>query len=219
MAANIALAQWKDKEAESWLNSGAKLAQTIDEKISFNSSMQDILWKQKKYAESIPYQEKILELKPHAWNYHNLAILYFETKNYDKVIELETKALSLMEFGMAKHFISKAYLEKYMINNQIVMPRAPALEDEASDFLQKSIKHDPQNVDALSTMALFKAKEFIRTNDKTALTKGKTYLEQASEIDPNDIRVHQALGIYKKFDEGKKVTDIDVHIATIMRFK
>lgn len=213
LAAQIALAQNKDKEAEAWLKAGEKFALTKDEKIDFYKTIQDVLWNQKRYAESIPYQEKVLALAPDGWNHHNLAILYFETKDFDKVIELENKALSLMEFGIAKHMISKAYTEKFIINSKVVHPRAPASDEEANNFLLQAIKYDSQNVNALSSMALFQAKEFIKKNDKTALTKGKGYLEQAIRLEPDHFKVRRTMQLYKQLEDGKKVHDVMVQMA------
>lgn len=212
LAALIALRQRKDKEAESWLKAGEKFALTKDEKVDFCKAIQDVLWRQQKYAESIPYQEKVLELYPDGWNHHNLAILYFETKNYDKVIELENKALSLMEFGLAKHYLSKAYTEKFIINVRSG-PRSPANDEDATNLLLQAIKYDPQNVDALSNMAMFQSKEYIKTKDKTALTKAKNYLDQAVQIDPTNPKAGKALKIYKGIEEGKQISEIEVQMA------
>lgn len=219
LASMIALAQDKDKEAESWLKAGEKFAITKDEKVNFNKTMQDILWRQKKYAESIPYQEKVLALVPDGWNYHNLAILYFETKNFDKVIELENKALSLKDFGMARYMISRAYTEKFILNSQIIHPRSPASDEEAINFLLQAIKYDSQNINALSSMAMFQAKEFIKKKDKTTLTKGKGYLEQAIQLDPNHFKVRQGMKIFKDLEDGKPVPDAIVHAFMTANFK
>lgn len=216
LASKIASVHYKNAEAESWLKSGEKYAQTKDEKISLYKSYLDLFWDQKRHKEAIPYQEKVLALVPNAWNYNNLAALHLEVQNYDKVIELETKALSLMEFGMAKYVMSKAYVAKFIMNASN-LTRSPASNEEAVGFLQQAIKYDPRNTDALSSMAMYQAKEYLTKKDKSLLIKGKSYLDQAMQVDPTHFKARKAMEIFKNIEDGKQPTEMQVTMYMVTK--
>lgn len=209
-ASELSVATRKHSFAEGWLKAGEALAKTPSEKKAFHRGMNKILSAQGRFAEAIPHQEALAKMNPkNAWAWHNLAALYFENQNYDKAIEFDKKALEIKEFGVAKRVLSDAYLEKYKAQ----LPKATDpmrlkldLEREAvgEELLLMATKYDPTNVDVLATLALFYWTKHSRTKDQMHLAKGKDYLAQASQIDPNNPTLSGALIMYSLVDSSPR---------------
>lgn len=193
--AEISIRQKKFDEAQNWILSGEPFALTEMQKDSFHSTVADLFESQKQWSKSIVHREYFVKKEPkNAWAWHNLAILFYKNQAFDRAIELEQKALSLSDFGAARHMISDCYHEKFVVGSEKTEPRLAS--NILEDFLQKSVKYNPRNVPALVDLALMYHREYGKTREEHTLAKGRSYLDKAIQIEPDHSYVKIATDIY-----------------------
>jgi len=143
----------------------------------------------KRNTEAIAEWQKILA-RPgaSAWDYHNLATIYFNQKNYDKVIELEGKALKLQELGVAKSTLADAYFYKGLA----LVPTQP---EKAEELFRSSIRWN-ENWHSLIQIADLIMKRFHKTHDQNLIAEGRTFLDRALAMGKKDDFQEQLLVMY-----------------------
>jgi tetratricopeptide (TPR) repeat protein len=210
------------KEAELWNVAAGRMAKEEDDKKLYHALMTDILEDQGRNKEILPHLEFLAQSDPsNAWPWHNLAVYFYGMANYDKAIEYDLKALSLAEFGAAKTLLSDAYLKKYQslvplgttkrivasvnptIDAAAAEPSDTALADSTMDLLMNAIKHNPKNANALAELSVFYVNEFYRTRDKLHIMRGRSYLQEAAQINPNSTIVRIAFKHYARLDRNE----------------
>lgn len=201
----IALLQKKFDVAEKWIRAAEPLSKTNSEKGDYFQAMYDLYSKQNKFKEAISYQEKLIQLEPkNPWMLHNLAILYLDSGNFEKCIELEKKALSISEFGMAKKVISEALIAKALnIKHNNQQARTPASIDEFESLALEAIKYDKDNTDASLALSELYLQNFKKTNSKIEIQKGKPYLLLAIASKPTLPRVITLSNQYKQIEDKR----------------
>ncbi len=200
-AAKIAQFQKNPKIAEQWLTASESLAKTTAEKIEFHGAIQDLLSQNGRSKEAIPHQEFIAKNSAkNAWAWHNLAALYMNEGNFDKAIEMDMKALEISEFGMARKVISDAYYRKYK-KTVLNAGRNPASLKGSEELLMSSLKYNARNLQALGGLALHYANEFQQTHEPITLSKGRSYLDQATQVDPKNQGLTSLMSIYQSLEK------------------
>lgn len=183
----IALKQKNIQLAERWLRASERVAKTEAEKYNFHNYMATFLQDQRRGSEAIKYREFLAKSEPtNAWGWHNLALCYYDTSDWDMVIEYEKKALALAEFGAAKLTISNAYYRKAMSVRSLPAHgnREPASDNKYEEFLLEALKYNDKNVNIFLSLAGFYS--FGSASDKVRLHKGYVYAKRAVELEPNN---------------------------------
>ncbi len=196
----IAKQQNKIAEAEQWAQHFKIASISEREKQEYNSVMYDFYVDQNKIKEAIPFADYLANnMKNSAWAWHNLAILYQKLKDYDKVIEIEKKALAISEFGAAKGTIAEAYKNKGIneFNTQLTA-RNPAAVSNSEKHLLEALKYDAYNYNILMTLSRVYISEFKYTNNRDYLSKGEGYLKRASQINANGKDLVEVAAEYAK---------------------
>ena len=167
--------------AEQWGKAVSMQNRTDDEKEAYYYQMQRLMSDQNKDEEAIKYQEKLVEADPNdPWQLHNLAVQYFysKTPNIDRIIELETKALAIAEFGVARKLLADAYLSKAKNLQMSVGGREPASVSKAEELILTALKWDPSNLDGLVQLVQYYVNQTSLKRDKSYLTKAHPYVEK-----------------------------------------
>ncbi len=186
-------------DAEKWLLAAEPLAVTEDDKEGQHVHFYNLYLDQARYKEAVVHQEYLANKKQtDPWAWHNLAILYYYMKDYDKNIELEKKALAFSEFGMAKKVICDSYVEKAnLIRKKDGLLKAPNAATQYEEFLLESVKYNTTNFQSQLLLAEFYMLQSQRNNDKTLISKGRTYLNQAIELDSKHPGLQTLTTMYK----------------------
>jgi|GEM_PF-3408623 len=178
-------------QAEVWLKSALAKATRKHDKMFSQSRLADLLNGEKKYAEAAKVYEEVLKDHPtDAWEWHNAAINLFDLESYDQCITYEKKALSLMEFGAAKHTLARALLKKSELK-LLVLEKQPAdkkegkLYGDASESLVlEALRWDPDNPRARFQLANIYMNRYSKDQDTDGISKAREYIQKAVALDP-----------------------------------
>ncbi|MFQ6032562.1 MAG: tetratricopeptide repeat protein, partial [Candidatus Zixiibacteriota bacterium] len=124
--------EWEERDADYWVRKGqvqveigdstliasaiASLTKAIEldsTKINAYSYLGSALYKQKKYAEAVPFFKKKIEADPENANaYMNLALCYLQLKQYEEAVEPLQKVVELdTENAKAHDFLARVYYQ------------------------------------------------------------------------------------------------------------
>jgi tetratricopeptide (TPR) repeat protein len=184
---NSSLKRYDD--ATGWLKLAIANSPTKDDKAGDLHNLADLYYEQKKYPEAIKIHEEILkDPNATAWEWHNSAIVYLMAEDWDKCIEHEKKALSMMEFGAAKMTLSDAYYWK-----AARMDKMTSFNEEDNwekllpvqePILLEALKWNSENTDVL--VMLGRLHIGAASKNKAELDKAKEYIDRAVAVKPND---------------------------------
>jgi len=190
LSADIALRDKQDEEAVNWAKSA--LLKTKDKKISVDALylLTRAYRRQKKLGPAEEAYLKIIELDPDSpWamsNYSSFLSCY--KADYDKAIEYGEKALKLMDFGMGRTVLGKAYYGKasefLWRDNQV---------DEAMKYFLLSLKHYPANAEALYGPGVCLFKKGHDNKDVAQLLEAEKALIEAVRLDPGHKEAREKL--------------------------
>lgn len=124
--------------------------------------------------------------KDDPWNLYNASIYYAEIKDYDKALELNIKALSLKDFGAAKH--NMAWILGQKAEAIILASEAPAALSEAEKLIEKAGKFSSAPSNLAKAMFALNIAQGKLNKDENQLAAAKKNLNQfgltAKEIRP-----------------------------------
>ncbi|MDY6850702.1 MAG: tetratricopeptide repeat protein [Thermodesulfobacteriota bacterium] len=190
LSADIALRDKRDEEAVNWAKSA--LSKTKDKKISVDAFylLTRAYRRQKKTGPAEEAYLKIIELDPDSpWAMSNYSsFLSYHKADYDKAIEYGEKALELMDFGMGRHVLGKAYhgkaSELLWKDNQV---------DESMKYFLLALKHYPANAEALYGLGVCLFKKGHDNKDAARLLEAEKALVEAVRLDPEHKEAREKL--------------------------
>lgn len=189
-AANLASFQSAHQLSEQWLQAAGQIAATDFDKYRFHRNLAFVLSDQKKYKEALSHYEFIIQADPkNAWHYHNAATVYQRLGEIDKAIEMEFKALDISSFGMAKYNLGNLYYCKSGLATESYCQqyRQVSLAEREKNLLE-AIKWRPNHVVALQNLAMQYMMQYqMKPNERTLIEKAKTYIDQATAAEPQNI--------------------------------
>lgn len=110
--------------------------------------------------------------------HYNLAVVYYENKEYDKALEKLKETISLdSSYSRAYNSLGVLYFELGEINNAI-------------ESFSKTVELEPNNINASfdlaqSYVARFRKAELTSTQDYDDLDKALLYLKKTEELQPD----------------------------------
>jgi tetratricopeptide (TPR) repeat protein len=212
---------WTERDADFWVRKGQAQVETGDStlipaaitsltkaieldstKINAYSYLGSALYKQKKYAEAIPFFKKKIEADPENANaYMNLALCYLQLKQYEdaaeplkKVVELDPENIKAHDFLARVYYQLKQYqkaadeyLAEYKLDPSkceleanagscLLFAKKPA---SAIPHLRKAVSCFPRNVDYIMMLA-----QALETNKN--IDEAYKYYLKVLEIDPKN---------------------------------
>lgn len=149
-----------------------------------------ILFNEKKYQdfakELVPDLERMIQIDPEdPWNLHNAATMYDAIGNSSKTIELERKALSKMNFGLARLTLREALVAKALNLAGSSRGNGGNIE-QAEKYVQEAARLDSDSSDVyvqfgVAQIAVFKAE---RNRDTSTMDHIRAQIVLLKKLDP-----------------------------------
>lgn len=191
--------QKKYDDALKWVQAGQNLAITKVDKKRFHEQMSIAFEELKQYKAQITEMEFLVKEYPkNAWYWNNLAGAYYSDGNYDRVIELEQKAMAILDFAAPRAYLSDAYyLKSVEASKMTPSQRTPANQSNQENFLLESLKFNSHNLSSLVALSQLCFDQYKSSNERKHLDRGSSYLEIAYEVSPKQPEVLNLMGAYK----------------------
>jgi tetratricopeptide (TPR) repeat protein len=130
---------------ENWGKRAREYATTNIQKLYAINSLAGMYLRQVRYRQALELYRQVVKLDPNdPWAWHNMSIIYMESRDYNKAFDCNRRALHIMEFGAALNIQDK--LVKYWgqrRHDDIIREASPykvqgqAQEGKPSNFLKK----------------------------------------------------------------------------------
>jgi tetratricopeptide (TPR) repeat protein len=152
------------------------------------STKYEKLFNEKKYGslekELVPDLERMIQTDPEdPWNLHNAATEYEAMGNSAKTIELERKALSKMNFGLAREYLSRALTAEAL---KVSSANGKGNIEQAEKLIQEAAKLDDDSSDiyiqfGVAQIAVLKAEY---NKDTSAIGSIQTQVTRLKKLNP-----------------------------------
>ncbi len=218
LGAKIAILNKDLLTCENWLKTAEAMPEAIKSKKQILRTYETLYQLQGRYDLSALKGEELITLSPkNPWVIHNTACDYSIAQNWDKVIELENRALEIAEFGAAKETLSKAYGRKAKDLIGSTQARAPAgtmkAEDKSlnkgssnseniEDLLLKALQYNDENQEALTLLVYVFANKYKTSKDPKYISIAKPYIQNAVRKKPDNKSLRDLLMQFNELEKN-----------------
>ncbi len=149
---------------------------------------------QKRYDLAEQSYLKIIELDPKSsWSLINYSSFLIRRRAYDKAIDFSKKALTLMDFGMGRHVLGKAYYKK---GEELLWEKEEF--EQSKTYFRLALEQDPTNADAYYGLGVAYYHTGYDNKNIADIEQAEKALAKAVQVEPNHHQAQEQLERVRK---------------------